>query len=304
MLLVHVENGSTAAGLASLSAGQPKLFGEHRLSTPFGMSVSGEGLVREVEQSLKEVLRHTSEVAARIRTNEKVAAMGKPQEAAVFLSAPWGRPNLAAGVPDFLPDMQERIQARIHAHFGALPISFYTAAGKAAFGTRSLMSEEPCLVCMVTGEVTELMHLDHEGVRAHATMPLGSHALLRTLRTHGGLSAEEARSAARLPFSTERLREPFSAAAAQFGAQFQDAAQALIAPGEVVRVIVIAEEPLGEWFARALESQELSALFPNGGTVRALRPEHATAHMAAHAERPDIPLMLATLFVDNHFNRI
>jgi hypothetical protein len=162
------------------------------------------------------------------------------------------------------------------------------------------MTNEPCLVCAVTGEVSELMHLDGQGVRGHATFPSGTHSLVRTLRTHGGLSEAEARSAMRLPMDASAVREPFAAAAGEFARHFTDAAKELMSEGEVMRVMVIAPESSVEWFAKALSQDEsLAALFPRGGQVRALRAHHASPHIAAHAEAPDIHLMLDALFVDS-----
>ncbi len=299
VLLLHVENGSVGAGLVRLGAGQPKLFGQKRATTPVAMSLSGKALAQEVERALADTLRHVGEVAARVRLHAPTAPMGAVDRAAVFLAAPWGRPNLSTGKPDFLDSMEHSVRGKVAQSFGDLPVSLYTAAGSAAFGTRALITEDPCLVCIITGEVSELLRMDQVGVVAHATFPSGSHALLRTLQTHGGLSPEEARSASRLPFATARMREPFSAASTEFGRQFKEAALDVMRPGEVARIVVVAEEPVGEWFARALESvNELGELFPDGGEVRAVRPSHATAHIAAHAEVPDLPLMLAALFAD------
>ncbi len=198
--------------------------------------------------------------------------------------------------------MTEAIAEEAARSFGYIPSSFYTSAGAAAFGTRAVTTKEACLVCVVTGEVSELMRMDEEGVAAHATIPTGSRDLLRTLRSHGGFSEQEAHSAARLPFGTAHVREPFNAAALHFAEQFKDAAQELLQPGDILRVSVVAAEPTAEWFARALaESETLSEFFPQGGEVRAMRAHHLSPHIAAHSPNPDVMLMLAALFVDSHF---
>jgi len=73
-----------------------------------------------------------------------------------------------------------------------------------------------------------------------------------------------------------------------------------LSPGDILRVRVIGAEPSGEWFARALAADgSLAELFPDGGEVRALRSHHLTQHIEAHAEVPDLLLMLDTLFVDS-----
>ncbi len=311
ILILDVESGSVGSALVRLSPDkQPKLFGETRFTTPLRTSRSGEQLSRAIEEAAHEAVLNASEVAARIRMHDEVAPLGAIDHVAIFMSAPWGRPNLLESRPDFLPKMTEVLTEEVARSFGYVPSSFYTGAGAAAFGTRAAVSKEPCLVCVVTGEVSELMRMDEEGVAAHATIPTGSHALLRTLRTHGGLSEAEARSAARLPFESTRMREPFAAAGSHFAEQFKDAARELAQPGEVLQVRIIGLEPTAECFARALgrsptgaalAEDSLAELFPQGGEVRALRARHLTPHIAAHAPNPDVMLLLAALFVDSHF---
>jgi len=303
ILLLDVESGSVGSALVRLSPGkQPKLFGEARFAAPLGMRRSGAQMAGAVEEAAREAVRHASTVAARVRADKKVSELGEVGHAAFFLSAPWGTPNLSEGRPHFLPSMTDALATEVARSFGYISSSLYTGAGAAAFGARATMGEEPCLVCVVTGEVSELMRMDKEGVVAHATIPTGSNNLLRTLQTHGGLSKEEAYSATQLAFDTPHTREPFKAAAAHFAGHFKDAAQALFLPGDVLRIHVVAAEPASSWFARVLsQDEELAELFPQGGEVRAVRPRHFSAHIAAHVERPDVMLMFAALFADNHF---
>lgn len=306
VLLLDVENGSVGSALVRLSPAEPpKLFGETRFNTPLGMSRSSGGLFKDVRAAVREAVRSASEVAARVRTHAEVAPLGTVEHAAIFMAAPWGRPNLAEGRPDFLPEMTAVVAEEVARSFGYIPISLYTDTDAAAFGARAVMAPErtgeACLVCVITGELTELMRMDSSGVAAHATIPTGSHALLRTLRTHSGLSEHEARSAAKLQFKTPHLREPFAAAGAHFAGHFKEAAQEIVQPGDVLRVIVVGADPAAEWFALALAEDSLSELFPQGGEVRALRTRHLSPHIAAHAQHPDAMLMLAALFVDSHF---
>ena len=301
VLILDVENGSAGSALAQIAQyKQPKLFGEMRSHAPLGSRVTGALLSSNIKKAAANAIRHASEVAARMRLHPKAAPLGTVGSIAVFLAPPWGRPNLEGGRPDFMPEMQDYLRGELEAAFGDTPVSFYTSAGATAFGVRSLFAPEPCLVCTITGEVSELMRMDNDGVRAHATIPTGQNALLRTLRAHGGLSEAEARSAARLPFGTRHIREPFDAAALEFAGHFKNAVKELLSPGDILRVRVIGAEPAGEWFARALAADEsLAELFPDGGEVRALRSHHLTQHIEAHAEVPDLLLMLDALFVDS-----
>ena len=297
MLILDVESGSVGSALVQLMPDkQPKLSGEMRSHAPLSMNRTGLKLSSDIQNAARDAVRNAAGVAARLRLHPKGSV-------AVFWSPPWGKPNLASGAPDFMQEMSQYLRGEVGAAFADIPVSFYTSAGAAAFGARALFAPEPCLVCSITGEVSELMRMDNGGVRAHATIPTGFNSLLRTLRAHGGISEAEARSAARLPFETKHIKEPFAAAAAHFAGQFKDAAQELLSPGDVFRVRVIGHEPVGEWFAQAIAMDEsLAELFPQGGEVRAVRSHHLTPHIEAHAEAPDLMLMLDALFVDSHFN--
>lgn len=302
VLILDIESGSAGSALVRLARDkQPKFLAQTRLHAPLSMSRSGLRLSSDIQNAARDAVRSAAEVAARLRLHPKAAPLGRVGLAAVFLSPPWGKPNLESGAPDFMEEMSRYLRREIGASFDDIPVSLYTSAGAAAFAARALFAPEPCLVCNITGEVSELMRMDTEGVRAHATIPTGFNSLLRTLRTHGGISEAEARSAARLPFGTPRTKEPFAAAAAHFSGQFKDAAQELLGPGDVFRVRVIGHEPVGEWFARAVSMDEsLAELFPQGGEVRAIRSHHLTPHIEAHGEAPDLTLMLDALFVDSH----
>ena len=304
MLILDVESGSVGSALVQLMPDkQPKLSGEMRSHAPLSMNRTGLKLSSDIQNAARDAVRNAAGVAARLRLHPKAAALGRVGSVAVFLSPPWGKPNLASGAPDFMQEMSQYLRGEVGAAFADTPVSFYTSAGAAAFGARALFAPEPCLVCSITGEVSELMRMDNGGVRAHATIPTGFNSLLRTLRAHGGISEAEARSAARLPFETKHIKEPFAAAAAHFAGQFKDATKELLSPGDVFRVRVIGHEPVGEWFAQAIAMDEsLAELFPQGGEVRAVRSHHVTEHIEAHAENPDLMLMLNALFVDSHFN--
>ncbi len=304
LLVLDIENGSAGSALLRLSPGaQPKLFGERRMMTPVTFTRSGSALAADIERATLLAMQNAAEVSARIRNNATAAALGDIDSVAVFMAPPWGTPDLSGGKPSFMPAMQDFTRGRVRDTFGELPVSFYTSAGAAAFGARALMTKEPCLVCAVTGEVSQLLQMDGQGVRAHATFPSGLHSVLRTLRSHGGLSEQEARSVMRLPMQTPHMQEPFAAAAGEFSQYFKDAARGLIIPGDVLRVMVIAPDASADWFAQALSTdQSLAELFPDGGEVRALRANHAAPHVAAHAETPDLHLLLDALFVDSHFN--
>src|SRR5581483_5278114 len=128
-----------------------------------------------------------------LRTNDRVAHMGNLSGASVFLSAPWGTPDLSAGRPQFLSPMQLSLSGEVEGYTG-LQSRFFTGADVAAFGAKRL-TREPMLLCIIRGETTELILLGEKNVEGYATIPTGFFTVLRTLRAHGGLSDSEVRSA-------------------------------------------------------------------------------------------------------------
>jgi hypothetical protein len=70
------------------------------------------------------------------------------------------------------------------------------------------------------------------------------------------------------------------------------------------KLIVVAEEPLGSWFARTLEGDaSLAALFTPEATIRTFAGKHAAAHLAGHAAIPDLHLALGALFANGKHAR-
>lgn len=301
VLVLDIDGGSVGAALVRTSVTDKlRLFGETRELLPVHMARSSGGLLQELKHALKTALQKVAEVAARMRQHPTAAHLGAVEQVAVFLSPPWGRPNLERGRPDFDQEVSDLVRLHLRASMGEMPPSFYTSAGAAAHASRALFGPQPMLLCLVGGEVSELLSMDEQGVRGHATVPVGCHGLIRTLRSHGGYSLAEARSAAHLPFDTPHVREPFYASARDFAVHVDEAFGELAEPGELTRVRIIAHEPMGQWYARALTGYEpLQRHFPNGGEVRALRPHHLLPHLAAAEQGADSRLALQALFVES-----
>jgi hypothetical protein len=92
--------------------------------------------------------------------------------------------------------------------------------------------------------------------------------------------------------------EPLQAAEHHWLEQFAEGVEALTQNGTPEGVLVVAEEPLGSWFARALESDaSLATLFTPGATVRTFGAPRAAALLAGHSPNPDLHLALGALFV-------
>ncbi len=303
-LFIDVENGSVASALARISKKEPpRLFGERRVQLPVFHPISSQELAYKIDSTIKEALAHTSEVAARMRHNPETAAMGHITEARIFLSAPWARSSIGEkGLQwDYEPEILSLLQK--NAHIFAVDVQilahpFSRAAASAAFA----FSEEETLLCIVTGEVIELVLVDQGLVLGRATIPFGLHTVLRTLQSHAGLSLQEALSALRLLHlentHSHPYYEPMGASARHFAEEFSDAAEDLLEVSHARTILVLAPETVGDWFAKALTGNDRStALFPDGGVVRTLRPKHCIPYLAAHAEAPDLHLMLETMFI-------
>ncbi len=290
VLILDIESGSVGSALARLGPdGSLKLLGEFRKHMPIRPHRGAESLAAETRELLQEAMVRMSELAARLR-NGGNPSMGVVSNISTFMSPPWGKPNLANGTPDFVPHMQEVLLQEASPYFDA-PAQFFTHAGAAAQGMRALTPyEDKYLLCLVTHEITELV-LVHNGVVAgHATIPHGMNLPLRTLKTHGGLSDAEARSALHL----RHPEGPLGSSSEHYAKEFKSAAKELFDAYAPDRVWIVS--PAGEYFARALSHRHLSELFPQGGVVRALRPAQIHKHLGSPGGQ-DLFLVLDALYL-------
>lgn len=290
VLILDIENGSVGSALARLSPGAaPALFGAERIQVPLMDTRSAHSLSRAVEHAASDALLRASEVSARLRHHAN--ALEPVSHIAIFMAAPWGTPNLAQGRPDFAPAFDE-LGPRIRSLFGDVPVHLHAHASAAVHGLRQAYPhEQDALLVSVNGEVSELLLLRDARVVGHATAPVGSGTVLRTLKSHAGLSEHEARSSMRLGHNSEASL----AAAAHFAGEFKEAARDLFGGAGQGSVFVLAQEPSAEWFARSLSHRSLSELFPQGGVVRAIRSAHMAPFVAYHGT-PDTHLLLDALY--------
>ncbi len=304
--LLDIENGSVGAALARITPDDaPRLFGEVRIDTPVLTTLDTRVMTRGIEKAAREALRHVSEVAARLRLHEALSDTGEVGRAVAFLSPPWAAMHLSGGTADYAPHMQETVQGLLTEAFGDARATLHPFGTAVAHGAvRVFPDATPALVCIVNADVTELLAIVGNQLVGRATIPVGLHALMRTLSAHGGLSRAETLSLLALgPHARySAVREPLAAAQAHFVREFAEAAGELLAQAPFAHVLVLAPRGSEEWFAHALaEDESLKDLFPENSTVRAMRPQHLMPHIAAHALKPDLPLMLEALFVDAKF---
>lgn len=275
VLLLDIENGSVGSGLVRLSRdAAPELFGARRIGVPLMDTRSAAHLLRAVGHAASDAILHASEVAARMRHR---SALPRISQAVVFLSAPWGVPNLSQGRPDFADPLVQALTPRLRALFGDIPVNLHAHASAAVHGTRAIYPDTGnALVVSINGEVCELILLQNGHVVGHATAPAGLNTVLRTLKAHAGLTEHEARSALRL-----EPTEAMHAAAEHFAGEFKEVARELYGGAGSGDVIVLAHEPGAEWFARALSHRSLADLYPHGGRVRVIRAGHLAPYVGS-----------------------
>lgn len=297
-LLLDVENGSVGGALVRLKGDEaPRLFAERRVHLPARLSRSATEVFGSVKNASRKVLSELAEVAARLRQHPKTSALGNIDRAAIFMAPPWGLPDLQTGRPHFSPATAEMLQSELSGFF-EIPASFYTSAGALYRGARQVMGyERDYMLVGIGGETSELLLIADGVVTGHAVFPVGSHTVLRTLRAHADLTPTEARRILAEPMERRgTYREPLSAAGQHFAGSFASAAEPLLKAGDTGNVYT-ASHAGADFFARSLsDNRQIAELFPQGGVVRVLRPAHAAPHLSAHAEHPDLWLMLEALF--------
>jgi hypothetical protein len=294
VILLDVEQGSVGGALLHLKPEhQPKLFGQTRKILPLAASLSTAGLMGAIEKAAAEVLEQVSIIAARIRSHEKFEAWGTPERLHVFFSAPWAR---LESDWKFEAQLREALNSASETFFEHIALTYHPLGRVLLPLGQTLIPEEKMLIVAVGGEITEVFLIHDGSIVGHATMPSGHNLLLRTLKTHGGLTTAELHSIVKL--SPPHIKEPLEAAGVHFAEEFKDLARQLIGDDDICSVLVVAHEPHGVWYAKTLGGEVLRELFPHGGTVRALRGHHLTRYVETPPHH-DLLLMAQAIFVDS-----
>jgi hypothetical protein len=300
VLILDIESGSVATALVDVAKQVPQIVSYQRQQLPLNQSRSGAEISRTLEQTLTHSLRHSAEVAARMRVHAPGQGVGKVGKVVVFLAAPWGSPNLTEGAPQYAPGIRQYIKKAVEAAFGDLPISFYTAADALLYGSRTLGKHIDTIAVSLRGEMLELLLLNDGATQGYSTVPLGSRSILRTLQTHGGLSEHEARSMLTLTKHTDDWQyEPLLAAGRHLSDSFADGVELLLPAGTASSLVVVSEQPLGEWFAKSIaDNPRIANLFSEESTVEALLPFQLKDHVDHGAVHDPFVLLEALLVGD------
>ena len=302
VLILDIESGSVATALVDLAKQVPHIVSYQRQQLPLSQSRSGGDISRALEQTLSLSLRHSAEVAARMRVHAPEQGMGQVAKTIVFLAAPWGSPNLIVGGPQYAPGIRQYVKESVEAAFGDLPVSFYTAADAVLYGSRKLGKHTDTIAVSLRGEMLELLLLNEGATQGYSTVPLGSRSILRTLQTHGAMSEHEARSLLNLTKHKDDWQyEPLLAAGRHLSDSFADGVELLLPAGTASNLVVVGEQPLGEWFAKHIaDNPRLANLFSEESTVEALLPFQLKGHIEQGTVHDPFVLLETLLVGDKH----
>ena len=300
--LFDIENGSIAVALTRFSpTEEPRVFAEKRFPFSIPTQIHADALLQKIEASIEEGATHLSEVAARVRAHPVLGNTGVIEKSIFFLGAPWGKLDSLSGseqqatAPRALTTSLKAISTR---RLGDIPASFHMFSRAATHTISSFYPNEASALCIISGEMTELIVIAEYKIAEYATFPIGLHTILRTLVSHSGISMEEARSA--LILLPSYLLEAIHAAQQHFLEQLFHSLEPLATHVDIQNLFIIAHEPYGEWFAQTIvASDSIATLFSDGGVVRALRATQFAPFIAAHAPRPDLFILLETLFANS-----
>ena len=305
VLMLDVENGSVAAGLVRISKDKPpRLFAESRIHTPILRTRGAFDLAESLHEATRKALQHTSLVAARIRGSSRLEGLGDVTEAKVFLHAPWSTltTHPQGWKWNHEPLMMASLKSAVDSTFATIPSAFYPFANAALDTTNALFEkQDDFLLCTVTGEVAELLLVQGSTFAGRATIPIGVHLPIRTLQSHGNISLAEARSILALSRHDvpPHYAQSLSAAAAHFTQTFADAAKEILGNNAIHSILVVGAEPSATWVAKALSENTSSVdnLFTPEAVVRALHAHHLLPHIAVHAPKPDLALLVESVFI-------
>ncbi len=305
LALIDIESGSVGSALAYIEEGKrPRLFSQERRHikrTPH------TELFKEVEKELEESLVRLNSVATRMRGALPAEDISR---VAVFLHAPWVGSQVALErvVPQAHEEIVETLRHSARGYFDRIPVSFHSFSVTTTPIIRGIFNNpEESVICSIGSEVTELMLLKDGVLKGHATTPAGFSTIIRTLKAHAGISDAEALSVLNL---SQRTREHLWAEAintslTHFAKELKAAAAQIVTNERPQQIFILSPKGSSDWFARSLtEDASLHELFSPGSTIRGVTEKYVSPHLSGHPARPDVPLMLESLFVDTRFGSL
>ncbi|MES2007103.1 MAG: hypothetical protein V4436_03270 [Patescibacteria group bacterium] len=303
--VLDIESGSVASGLVRISPNhKPQLLGQDRRALSTRRAPSAEVLLNEIEREIEESLLRLSGLTSRMRS---VGVPNDIDRIAVFLHAPWITVSLLdnrakADAHDAILE-QLRDASRV---LNEVPVTFHAFATTTTPIIHGLFNApQESLVISIGSEVAELSLLRGNNTVGYATVPAGLSTVLRTLESHAGVSRPQALSILNLSRSSREhaWAEALAAGVGQVTKELRQSTKSLLSELKgTQQIFVVAQHPTSDFFARMLtEDPGVHELFAPGSTIRAVSPKHATPYLSAHPQKPDVPLLLESLFVDTRF---
>lgn len=211
----------------------------------------------------------------------------------------------ALGANDVLAaiaDASEEFFPRVRRSFHSTPLAAY-------HGMATLYPSLTSYVFVnVTGEMTELLHVEEGAPVAFGTFPVGRNFLLRTLEAnampvHEALSAIELarHESSRLSLT---LKETLDHTQEEWRRSFREALSALVPSGSFPdTVLVVCDVRLDAWFADAVAREEFLAVSRGTTpTVKTLPISEFGRAIIVGRDTPDSLAALTALFADARFD--
>jgi hypothetical protein len=301
--VLDIESGSLGSGLVHISkTNSPTLLGQHRsLLRQRSAASSASHLLQNIEQEIETALIRLSEVSTNLKSHIQSEDIGR---VAVFLHAPWTQVTFAERVKaDTHDETLQRLRPK--AEILGVPVTFHAFTTTTTPIVHGLFAHpEVALVISIGAEVSELSLLKSGGIVGYSTVPAGMNTVLRTLEAHAGVSRHEAHSILSLAKSarTHAWAEALASGVESLTRELHSGAASILSSSDTAQIFVISREPGVEIFARALsEHPSMQDLFEPGSVVRPLLSRTVASQLSGHPPRPDVALLLESLFVDSRF---
>ncbi len=190
-----------------------------------------------------------------------------------------------------------------------VPVTFHSAPLSAYYGLARLFpSTLSHIFINVTGEVTELLHVENGTPSAFGTFPIGRNMLLRTLQA-AGMPPHEALSALELARMEEspmrkKLEETLAHVQLEWRRGLREALSALVPTGGFPQnLFVTADIRVATWFGDVVRSEEFLAISRGiPPIVDILSLQEFSSEIRLSGGTPDPLVLLATLFADARFD--
>lgn len=211
VLLIDIESGGVAGGLTNnlsrnskqKNAPEPRLVAHAQTLLPLTWNTRTEQLLDATVKGVTAVVDDLSLTAARFRQYPQTASFGHIDRVMVFIHPPWAHMDFSKDQIEYSKPLEQAVRRIVTTRVGDVPCTFHASGSAIAYAAASLFPDEHLLACSIGGEVSELLAIKKGNLEGRATVPHGTHTVVRTLMSHGGLSHHEAQSALRLGHHAE-----------------------------------------------------------------------------------------------------